>query len=220
MTERLRPLVERYLAALLASDRSAALRLMLDQGLGQGLAVPDLYHVVEAAQHRIGVLWQENRISVAQEHVATATSQLVLAHLYPALPRAWPNGKLVLVACVEGEQHDMGARVAAEFVEMAGFDVRVLGASVPRDTLVATVRQSPPDLLVLSATMTFHVPQLRDTVLQSREAGGDRVRLAIGGHALTWTPRLVEQLAIDVPHGSAPQMIQSACRVLGVEHAA
>jgi methanogenic corrinoid protein MtbC1 len=204
MIEAPQPLVDRYVAAQLASDRSAALRLILDEGLGQGLAVPDLYRAIEAAQHRIGVLWQENRISVAQEHVATAISQLVLAHLYPELPREPPNGKQVLVACVEGEQHDMGARVAADFFEMAGFDVRFLGASVPRDALLAMIRDSAPDLLLLSATMTFHLPLLRDTVLHSREAGGDRVRLAIGGHAVCWTP----------------QMILSARRVLGVEHAA
>src|SRR4051794_10664616 len=152
------PLVESYLAAQLAGDRKVALRLMLDEGLARGVGVAALYGVVEAAQHRIGDLWQENRITVAQEHVATAISQLVLAYLYPQLPRQPANGKQVMVACVEDELHDMGARVAADFFEMAGFDVRFLGASVPHDTLVASVRESPPDLLVLSAAMTFHLP--------------------------------------------------------------
>src|SRR3712207_4670693 len=67
----------RYLEALLAGDRNAAVRAALDDGVARGLTVPDLYvGVIQPAQHRIGELWQENRLTVAHEHVATAISQL------------------------------------------------------------------------------------------------------------------------------------------------
>jgi methanogenic corrinoid protein MtbC1 len=41
------------------------------------------------------------------------------------------SGKVVTLACVEGELHEVGARMASDFLEMAGFDVRFLGANVP-----------------------------------------------------------------------------------------
>lgn len=176
-------LTERYVAAQLAGDRRAALALV-DEGLDGGLSAAELQlEVVQPAQYEIGRLWQENRITVAQEHLATAISQLVLAHLYRHLPRDASNGKRVLVACVEGELHDMGARVAADHLEMAGYAVQYLGANVPTTDLVAMVRQHPPDLLALSASMPAHLPAVKDAVTRVCAATGNGVPIALGGRA-------------------------------------
>ena len=68
-------LLEQYVAAQLAGDRRSAMRLIIDQGLGRNVPLPTLYlDVIQAAQYRIGELWQHNRITVAQEHLATAIS--------------------------------------------------------------------------------------------------------------------------------------------------
>src|SRR5690349_3730573 len=76
-------LVKRYVEAQLAGDRDAAIRLLMEEGLEKGVSVAELQlDVIQRAQREIGRLWQENKISVAQEHLATAISQLVLAHLY------------------------------------------------------------------------------------------------------------------------------------------
>ena len=211
-------LAMRYLAAQLGGDRRAAVRLILDEGLGAGVPVADLYlRVIQAAQREVGRLWEENRLTVAEEHLATATSQLVLAHLYPFLPREASNGRLVLIGCVAGELHEMGARVTADFFEMAGFEVRYLGANVPTDSLVAMARERPPDLVLLSATMSFHVPALREAVTRVREALGDHPVLAAGGHALAWAPGLPAQLGIDIAGGDADGMVAAARRALLVE---
>lgn len=182
---RTQELRERYVAAQLAGDRQEALRLVLEDGIAAGIAAPDIeLHVIEPAQHDIGRLWEENRISVAQEHLATAISQLALAHLYRHLPRAEPLGRDVVVACVEGELHDMGARVAADLLECAGYDVQYLGANVPTDALVALVREREPDLVALSATMAHHLPSLRRTLDRLCETMGGDYPVAVGGGAL------------------------------------
>ena len=207
-----------YLAALLAGDRDVAVRVALEEGLARGLAVPDLYlGVIQPAQVRIGDLWQENRLTVAQEHVATAISQLVLALAYPALPCAPSNGKRVLVACAEDELHDLGARMAADFFEMAGFDVRYLGANLPTDSLVGMVREDPPDLVALSVTMAFHLDAARAVVRRLRVGAGDRMRVALGGQAFTWAADLPAQLGADVYAGSIVDALASARCVLGLE---
>lgn len=182
---RVSALAARYLAAQLAGDRREALRLVVEEGLGDGLAVPDIHlGVIQRAQHEIGRLWQENRISIAREHAATAISQLVLAHLYHHLPRAPRNACRVVVACVEGERHDMPARLATDFLEMAGFEVEFLGADVPTDDLVTLVRERPPGALLLSVTLAFNLPALRDAAARVRTASGGSVPVIAGGHAL------------------------------------
>jgi methanogenic corrinoid protein MtbC1 len=208
--------MRRYLAVQLAGDRREALRLLVDEGLLRGISVQDLHlKIIQPAQYEIGRLWQENRISVAQEHLATAISQLALSHLYRHLPRAPSNGKAVVLACVEGELHEVGARIASDFLEMAGFDVRFLGANVPTSHLVRMVREQPPDLLVLSVTMTYHLPALR-TALEQVRAAAPRLPIAVGGLAFTWVPGLEKELNVTFHGWDARELVASACRTLGV----
>ena len=210
-------LLDEYVAAQVAGDRRAALRLIVDHGLGRDVPVHSLYlDVIQAAQYRIGELWQRNRISVAQEHLATAISQVAVAELYRVLPSEPANGRRALVSCVGGELHELGTRITADFFEMAGFEVRYLGANTPTDTLVAMVGEDPPDLLVLSVTMSFHLDTLRQAVWASREAAGDKLRLAVGGQAFTWAPALAGQLGADVYGRDARESVAAARRVLGI----
>jgi methanogenic corrinoid protein MtbC1 len=178
--------------------------------------VPELHlNVLQPAQYEIGRLWQENRISVAQEHLATAITQFALAHLYRHLPRDPANGRTVLVACVEGDLHEVGARVGSDFLEMAGFDVRFLGANVPTDSLVRMVREHPPDLLALSVTMTYHLPALRDALARVR-AVAPRLPLAVGGLAFSWAPGLERELDVSFFGRDARELVSAACQTLGV----
>ena len=205
-------LTERYVAAQLAGDRRAALAL-IDEGLDGGLSAAELQlEVVQPAQYEIGRLWQENRITVAQEHLATAISQLVLAHLYRHLPRDASNGKRVLVACVEGELHDMGARVAADHLEMAGYAVQYLGANVPTTDLVAMVRQHPPDLLALSASMPAHLPAVKDAVTRVCAATGNGVPIALGGRAFAGSEADYATAGTLVSCTNIAELIRSASR--------
>ncbi|MBN8230441.1 cobalamin-dependent protein [Corallococcus macrosporus] len=206
----------RYLAAQLSGNRQEALRLLVDDGLLCGIPLQELHlEVIQAAQYEIGRLWQENTISVAQEHLATAISQYVLAHLYRHLPRDPSNGKIVMMACVEGELHEVGARMASDFLEMAGFDVRFLGANVPADHLARMVRETPPNLLALSVTMPFHMPQVREAVRKVREVSPS-LPIAVGGLAFDWGPVLEEELAVTFFGKSVRELVSTTCRTLGV----
>ena len=101
---------------------------------------------------------------------------------------------------------------------MAGFGVRFLGADVPTESLVAMAREDPPDLLVLSTTMTFNVPGLRAAALRARETVGDRLHLGAGGHALAWAPTLGKQLGIEIWGDDVVAMVTATRRLLlGVE---
>jgi methanogenic corrinoid protein MtbC1 len=205
-----------FLAAQLAGDRQAALRVLVEEGLGRGLSLPDLHlKVIQPAQYEIGRLWQENRITVAREHLATAIAQLGLAHLYRHLPRDPPNGRKVLLACVEGELHEVGARMASDFLEMAGFDVTFLGANVPTDSLVRMVGELRPDLVALSVSITYHLPALRGAVAALREAT-PKLPILVGGGAFTWGLPVEQELEVAFIGKDARELVAAACRLTGV----
>jgi methanogenic corrinoid protein MtbC1 len=209
-------LATRFLEAQLASNHRECVRLV-DEALAKGALVQDLHlKVIQPCQLEIGRLWEQNRISVAQEHLATAISQLAIAHMYRHLERGPGNGKLVVVACVEGEQHDLGARMGSDFLEMAGFEVRFLGANVPTESLVSMVAQKRPDLVVLSVSLETHRPAFRAVVGVLRAKCGPSLPILAGGRAFAGNGALNLPEGVVVVGGDAVEMVKTARRLVGL----
>jgi methanogenic corrinoid protein MtbC1 len=170
--------------------------------------------VVQAAQREIGRLWQEDRISIAQEHLATAISQLALAHLFQHSEFRARLGRKIIVACVPGELHDLPARLFADALDVDGYDVRFLGADVPLPDLLDSIAIERPDLLALSVTMIFNLPSLRETLRRVR-AAHPTLRIAVGGHAAVTASDSPSAFGDGILAGSADELLASIQRWLG-----
>jgi methanogenic corrinoid protein MtbC1 len=209
-----------YLSAQLAGDRRRALQLIT----AYAQAGDDVRHrlrrdVVGAAQAEIGLLWQHNRISIAQEHMATAISHLALAEIFRQEHPAASVGHKVVVACVDGELHEFPARLVADELDLAGFDVRFLGASVPLKDLLAFIAAERPHLVVLSATMAFHADAVRQAVNAIRQATGGELPIAIGGQVCTWVDSLASDLQVEISGCDAATFVRDARQLLERRHA-
>ena len=101
-----------FTQAILGGQRQPALTIALD-ALQRGAGVLDVYvGVVQESLHEVGRLWEANRISVADEHMATAIAQYVLSHLYGRIPPCAESRGGAVVTGVEGELHQIGANMA------------------------------------------------------------------------------------------------------------
>jgi MerR family transcriptional regulator, light-induced transcriptional regulator len=201
--------LERYIEAQLRGNLRGALRL-LDEALERGSSVTALQcHVIQAAQRQVGCLWRDNRISVAQEHLASAISQVALARLFTHAQPLPALGTSVAVACVEGELHELPARLVSDYLELAGFTVVFLGANLPTDSLVSLLEQEPMDVLALSVTMVFNLPALRSAVSAVREHLGSNLPILVGGHAIEEAPGIVDELRVRSA-GLTPAELASA----------
>jgi MerR family transcriptional regulator, light-induced transcriptional regulator len=169
-----------FLEACLAGDRRQAL-LVARAALEHG--VPHLYlEVVEVAMQRLGDLWCDDRINVAEEHLATAVAESAMAALYPEL--AWPiNGPTAFIACVEGERHQFGARIVDDLLSFAGWNALFFGADLPRSSLVEKAAKLRPVFVGLSITLPHLLPTAEQTIAELR-AAVPGVRLLVGGRAV------------------------------------
>jgi diguanylate cyclase (GGDEF)-like protein len=143
-----------YADALRAADGGAAERVALEC-LREEMSVETLYtRVITPAMWRIGQLWEEGAITVADEHLATALTHRVMASVYgSSLSRAAARPGTILLAAVEGDHHALGLRMAGDVLELAGYEVIYLGGDVPLDALVAAITSRQPDLVGLSSTL-------------------------------------------------------------------
>ena len=205
-----------FLQAQLAGDRRRAIQLVINAQASSTFSTHEIrMQVIRAAQEEIGRLWQRNEISIAQEHMATAVSQLALAELFRHEPPPMPNGRKVIVACVDGELHDFPARLVADELDVAGFDVRFLGASVPLDALLSFIAREDPDLLVISATMAFHADNVRTAVTRIRSIAPG-LPIAVGGQVCEWVDSLGRELELELFGCDAAELVRGARTLLRV----
>jgi len=206
---------DQYLQQQLLGDRRAALQF-IEAALRDGASVDEVRRgIVQDAQREIGRLWQEDRITIAQEHMATAISQLALAHLFQRSEFRGRVNKKVLVACVPGEHHEFPARLLADALEVEGYDVRFLGADVPLDSLIHSVETETPDVVALSMTMLFHLSALREAVSAVRALKKSGLLVAIGGSLFETSPSLADDLGADLVAPDAAGFISQLRRKLG-----
>jgi len=191
-------LASRYLEALLAGDRNTAGQMILDAA-ERGLPVADIYlYVVNPTQREIGRLWQTNRISVAKEHYCTAATQQIIARLHPWISASERVGLRVIASSVGSELHELGARMVADFFEMAGWDVYYLGASTPLPGLISAMIERRADLVALSATMTRNVPIVADFVREIRACPETAaILILVGGYPFNVAPDLWRYVGAD-----------------------
>ncbi len=102
-------------------------------------------------QRRIGELWHQGRLGTAIEHYVTKLIQQKLFSVMNQLP-VNEFGPRVLIACPEGETHEIGAQAVAYIAATRGCQVYYLGPNLPMSDLVAFCETIKPDLVLLSFT--------------------------------------------------------------------
>jgi methanogenic corrinoid protein MtbC1 len=185
--------------ALVGGDRRGALKLLDDPGEpGADLFAAQASRVHEAMVS-VGRGWQANRISVAQEHLATATAQTVMVQKFSAQEPAAPNGKRVMLACVEGNHHALGLRMVADAFELAGWQVACLGPNTPARFLVDMALKEPPDLIGLSASLPHHLRAAREAIGALRaKLGAGAPPILLGGQVVNQFSRIARVLGADL----------------------
>lgn len=119
--------------------------------------------------HDLGERWERGEVSVAQEHFA---SNLVHGRL-TALTRFWDRGegRRALLACAEGERHDLPLIGFGLALRTHGWRIGYLGADTPVVSLVEAARTLAPDAVVVSGTVSgvfdAIAPPLREVTLHA-----------------------------------------------------
>ena len=132
---------------------------VLDRLLGSSPLESVLRDAVLPYLHDLGERWARAEASVAQEHFATA----LLRGRLLALARDWGRGRgpHALLACVPGDQHDLGLICFGLALRAHGWRITYLGADTPLLTLIETADLLQPALVVVSATL----PELAQSAL-------------------------------------------------------
>lgn len=174
-----------YLKALLKGNRRACHDMVL-QMLDADIDVKELYlHLFQRALYRVGELWEQNKISVATEHIATAITEGLLTLVYPKIFEAEHSGKKAVIACVPNEFHQIGAKMVADTFELNGWDGHFVGANTPTSELIDKIQEVDPDVIGLSLSIYFNLPNLEKMITEIRNEFPE-TNIWVGGQAFRW----------------------------------
>jgi methanogenic corrinoid protein MtbC1 len=152
-------------------------------------------------QRRIGELWHEGHLNIAVEHYVTKIIQQKLFSVMNQLP-VNEFGPRILIACPEGETHEIGAQAVAYIAATKGCHVYYLGPNLPYTDLVSFCEKISPDLVLLSLTelkqeaaTLHHVKQLEQLATRWSVAVGGQGARAIEDRLRDTKVELLEDLA-------------------------
>ena len=148
--------------------------------------------------YEIGRRWQRNEISVAQEHLATASASTVMATCFLREKIANRNGKHAVLACVEGNQHMLGLQMVSDALEINGWDVQFLGANTPSRDLAAFIDERKPELVGLSIAFPNQIENAQFVIDHARSSAKTKSPFVlVGGFAVNRYPDLFTMLGAD-----------------------
>ena len=125
-----------------------AMEHLLDEAFAGRRFERAMVDVVFPALRAVGDGWSAGRIDVAAEHAASEAVRRRLSQLYDAAGRSmW--GPTVVVGLPPGSHHEIGAFAFAVAARRSGLGVLYLGANVPLESWLRTVRETRAPVVVL-----------------------------------------------------------------------
>lgn len=206
-----------YLLALLEGNRQRAISIV-HEAASEGWNIADLYSSVLApAQREIGRMWLEDEINVADEHLSTSTTKMVMSQLRRYEQTHPSNGKTVVAAAVPDNQHDVGLQMVADIFEMHGWRTIPLGANVPIRDLVQATEAFQADLLLISAALSKHLDAVHNTIRAIRQHDSTKnTKVLVGGMAFAGVTDLAEQYGADGYAADATEALQLGSQLVGL----
>ncbi len=147
-----------YVNALIVRDKDQADKIIFKE-IKNNVNVIDIFNIIHYSQYLIGKLWEENKISISDEHYATQISldliTTAIQESYQIKFNSNENIGTALLLVVEGEYHYVGLKMFANLLSKMGWKVEFLGQSLPMADLTTVLSKSSKkyDLICISITI-------------------------------------------------------------------
>jgi DNA-binding transcriptional MerR regulator/methylmalonyl-CoA mutase cobalamin-binding subunit len=186
------------LAALQDFDAVRVERLLGDALVGLGTA-RFLAEVGAPLLERIGEMWAAGKLTVAEEHLASAS----IRNLFGGLIRTQTVARRpdILLTTPSGERHELGLSIVTLLCLLAGLSVACAGADLPADEIVSAARATKVRVVGLSAVSSENRERAADELRRLEAELPRDVEIWLGG-------RDAAQVAAAVP-GSRAVVLQT-----------
>ncbi|MHC1781403.1 MAG: MerR family transcriptional regulator [Anaerolineaceae bacterium] len=151
---------------------------------------PACVQILQSGLRKIGEDWFAGRASIQQEHFTSGQAIRRLESLFASSPLA-TRPQTVLVGCPAGEWHTFAPLLLVLILRQRGLHVVYLGADLPGDQMIETVRQVNPNLVILVAQTLVSAASLLPAM---RRLLAENHTTAFGGWIFSQLPDLSKNI--------------------------
>jgi len=148
---------------------------------------------------RIEKLFRADQLSKLCHHYATRLLRVLADQTGGLIQPCEPIGRSALVFCGPRDSDDLAGQLAVDLMASRGFTVRYGGGGIPNDEVLAEIKSRQPDVLVLFASGSNDLPNIRELIDTLRATGACAdVQVAMGGGVFNRADGLAEEIGADV----------------------
>jgi len=172
-----------YMNALLDGDKSQCSKII--HGLvEQKIPLKEIYlDLLQRSMYRIGQLWEKERCSIGDEHIATKITESLIDLTTSLVESKEQTGKKIVIACIDKEYHELGAKMVAGFFEVNGWESIFLGSCTPTNEILNVIKNKNPHVVGISINFYINVARLAKLIKMIRNDFPD-IKIIIGGQAV------------------------------------
>lgn len=155
--------------------------------------------VLSPLLRKIGELWFEGEITVAQEHLFSNCVKRITLNLVHNLMTSAESNKKIIFTTLPGEKHEFGILMACMIAASQRFTCYYLGAELPGEELLKAQQNLHAQIIVLGMVNFPTDKRLTDELSTLCNRLPKHVHVCLGGvgaSGLTLEPRLSERLCI------------------------
>ena len=164
---------------LLAGDLKNVISIYND--FAKQSSVTNFYdNILRPAMYQIGELWDKGKLDVGDEHIASNTAMRLIESI-GTKPKSKSKGKTILICTPDGEYHAIPCFMIETYLSLNGYSVINLSPSAPSSSIITKIKETNPDLILISITLKEHLRSCERLVKNLKKF---KIPIIVGGQAL------------------------------------
>ncbi|MGH7133215.1 MAG: cobalamin B12-binding domain-containing protein [Phycisphaerales bacterium] len=209
-------MIERFFETLVTGNRPAARQLVDEalQTLSPEQVVGELFW---PTYEQMDKLYRADQLTALAHHMGTRLLRVLIDQNSTRYNFAPSNGRTILAFCGATEADEMGAQMAVDTLEVAGFQVSFAGGGIANDEILAQVNETQPDVLLMFASSPSDLPNIRALIDTIKEIDAcTNLQFAVGAGVFNRADGLAEEIGADLwasdPMELAERLIEEPMR--------
>jgi MerR family transcriptional regulator, light-induced transcriptional regulator len=167
------------------------------------VGIVELYQdIIKPSLQNITCKVNEKNMCVWEEHVRSAIARTVIECCYTYVVeeaiamKSKHQGKVVVI-CPQGEYHDIGARMIADFFTISGFETVFVGSNTPKADFLAAVESMKPNYVAISVTDYYNLFSAKKSIESIKSKVRADIKIIAGGNAFKSNPDAFKIIGAD-----------------------
>ncbi len=170
-------------------NKEETLNYILGKLQTNSIDVLDLYSkILTPALNNMKCSLEDKRICIWKEHIKTSIVRTIVECCFPFVLKKRDQLNLhkkgvAAVLCPPGEYHDLGARMAADFFTIYGYDAIFVGSDTPYLDFYQAIHVIRPAVVAISVSNYYNLVATKKMIEQIRKTLPYRLTIVVGGYA-------------------------------------